>query len=160
MDSNLFTLSTALKTAIKSPVLTELHHFRMIQKYWGLIMGSEHLAEVITPFKLSQKTLFVLVADAAYSEHFSYYIEKLIALIASEPICGEGKVTKVRFRVGSMPEKPTLSIVPKPAKTTVILNTDTLKQVEETASSIKDHDVRDSFTRWMKKIKERKKTED
>ncbi len=115
---------------------------------------SEHMAEVITPFKLSQKTLFVLVADAAYSENFSYYIENLIALIASEPICGEGKVTKVRFRVGEKPE-----IQEEPPETAELkvrkLDSEASEAIEKTAANIQDEELREIFIKYMTKIKRR-----
>ena len=97
---NIFSLSTALKKAVESDRLTEFHYFSIIKKYWEVIIG-DSLATRTAPAKLVNKTLYVLVEDAAYSQHLRYFTEQLIELIASPAILGEGKVLKVRFRVRS-----------------------------------------------------------
>jgi len=154
VNENLFSLGTALKTAIQSPKLTQVNHFLTIQKYWEIIMGSKHMAEAVTPLKLSKRTLFLLVADAAYSDTLSYYVPDLMALIASEAICGEGIVEKVRFRVGDIPEAP--EETPKTVEIKVRkLDSETSDKIKQAASKIEDEELRNIFTKYMTKIKEK-----
>jgi len=105
-----------------------------------------------------KKTLYILVEDAAYSQHLRYYIEPLLDLIASEPICGENKVLKIRFRVGKLPEKtavfPPQQLITPPQPAAKIPEPE---KVTITAAKIQDQDLRNIFSSYMNKIIKREK---
>lgn len=105
MTKDTDTLNNTLKKAVNSKHLTDLQNFNIIRRYWKVIIGNS-LAEKTAPFKLEKKTLFILVKDASYRHHLDYFVEDILDLIASEAILGEGKVTKIIFRVGEQQKAP------------------------------------------------------
>jgi len=149
---NLFTLSTALKTAVESEGRTEFHYFRIIQKYWKIIIG-EALAEKTSPVRLVRKTLYILVPDSAYTHQLSYFTERLIDLIASPAILGEDKVLQIKFRVGEKAKAPEIRIEHKECLKP--LKKHESEKVDKISGKIKDQELRGVFASYMDKIKRR-----
>jgi len=152
MTEDTHSLNHTLKKAVNSNRLTALQNFHIIRRYWNIIIG-EALADKTAPLRLVNKTLFILVKDAAYRHHLDYFIEDIIELIASEAILGEGKVTKIEFRVGEQETEPEIIIEQKPNLKP--LKSEEEKRVTEISDNIKDDDLRGVFARYMAKIKRR-----
>lgn len=113
------------------------------------------LATKTNPVKLVRKTLYILVEDAAYSQHLQYYTDRLMELMAAPAILGEGKVLKIRFRVGTLEKEPEIRKELK--KPPVPLKNEELEMVTQVSDQIRDKDLRDVFSSYMKKIRTREK---
>jgi len=153
MTSDTHSLNSALKTAVKSERLTALQHFSIIRQYWKIIIGAP-LENKTAPLKLENKTLFILVKDASYHHHLEYFIQEMLDLMASEAILGEGKVTKIVFRVGEQLKAPEIRNGHKHHLRP--LESEEEKKVSEVSKNIKDDELRASFAGWMAKIKRRR----
>jgi len=149
---NIFTLNTALKTAVKSDRHTEFHYFRIIQKHWKVIIG-EALATKTSPSKLIKKTLYVLVQDSAYAHQLSYFTDRLIELIATPAILGENKVLKVKFRVGEEVKVPEIRVEHK--QRLKPLKKHESEKVSMVSGKIRDKELRGVFADYMTTIRRR-----
>jgi len=152
MTEDTHSLNHTLKKAVNSQRLTSLQNFNIIRRYWKVIIG-DALEDKTAPLKLENKTLFILVKDAAYRHHLDYFTDDIIELIASEAILGEGKVTRIQFRVGEQEKEPEIKTEQK--QHLKPLKSEEEKKVTEISDNIKDDDLRGVFAKWMAKIKRR-----
>ena len=118
-----------------------------------MVVG-DSLAEKTSPSRLVRKVLYIRVEDSAYAHQLSYFTDRLIDLIASPAILGEGKVLKIKFRVGEQVKAPEIRIEQK--QHLKPLKKDELEMVTQVSDKIKDDDLRAVFSSYMQKIKRRK----
>lgn len=158
MDNEITSIDQVLRESFEQNGNPDFYHFRRIVKYWEVIMVG--LADKTAPIKLKNKVLYITVSDSAYTHNLSYYVDELLQLIASEPICGEGAVRKIIFRTGELPPKS--SVPPEieknekqpPAEQKEII---ILPEVIEESSHIQDEELRNIFSRYMNKTITRKR---
>jgi len=117
------------------------------------VVVGDSLAEKTSPSRLVRKILYILVQDSAYAHQLSYFTDRLIELIASPAILGEGKVLKIKFRVGEEVKAPEIRIDRK--QRLKPLKNDELKMVTQVSDQIKDKDLRAVFSSYMTTIKRR-----
>lgn len=149
-------IESALESLLKKNQHQDLLHFTKIRKYWNLIIG-EQLFEKIKPQKLVQKTLYILVEDAAYAHHMKYYEKSMLDLIATPEICGESIVSKIIFRVGKLPATLDQKLPAQTAKSSATEKKSTHEvatpqEVTSTAKIIGNPELRERFSKLMKRI--------
>ncbi len=154
--NNLFTLSTALETATGTKHLTELGYFNKLREHWDVVVG-KGLANKTSPIKLVRKTLYILVEDSAYAQHLSYFTDRLLDLIASPAVLGEGKVLKIRFRTGDQEKTAKAPEIRNEHKEHLnTLKKEELEKVTQASSKIQDLELRAVFASYMTIVKRRR----
>ncbi len=150
-DQNSITkLEDAVEDVLIENKLQAVLYFSKIQKNWAVLVG-EPLAAKTSPVKMTGKTLFVEVEDAAYSHHLRYYEKQMLDLIASPEICGEGVVNRIKFRVGSPASFNKRDPEPEnnPSSTTMKPPTKISDAAKKTSAQIEDRKLKNSFARYM-----------
>ena len=155
-------IENAIETLLQKNQQQDLLHFTKIRKFWNLIVG-EQLFDKIKPQKLEKKTLYIVVEDAAYAHHLKYFEKSILDLIASPEICGESVVKKITFRVGKLPHKSihevTLQKTEPIPSAQQSEDSNTPEEVTSTAKIISNKDLRNRFSKLMKRITAKNKDE-
>lgn len=159
-DSNdVSKLEEAVEGVLKENNLQSVLYFTKIYKHWEIIVG-ESLAFKTLPAKLKNRTLYVLVEDAAYSHHLKFFERNILDLIASPEICGEGAVRKVVFQVGekSVIKKKREVFKQETAEETIV-EAELHEAAIATSEKIGDTSLKTIFSRLMSRNLSRKKGE-
>ncbi len=147
-----FKVEKVIEKVLKQNNLQDVLYFSRILKHWDVIVGSP-LSKKTSPIKLENRVLFIGVADSAYSHTLHFYVPKIIELIASPEICGEGVVKKITFRTVSKPKISNSKQEPlPPAVNQHMLSEPDQTRVEETSLRIKDERLQKQFSRYMGKV--------
>lgn len=155
-ESDFFKVEQVVEKVLKKRNQQAILYFSKIFRNWDIIVGAP-LAQKTAPQKLTARTLYIMVEDAAYAHHLKYFTKNIIELIASPEICGEGVVKKIVFRVGpkSIMRQNTAkkkSTLQKPLPIAYKI----LPHAQKTAKSINDSKLQRLFASFMSKTISRK----
>ena len=156
LDQDVERVEKTIETVLREQGRQAILHYAKINRHWEIIVGSS-LAQKTAPLKLVRRTLTILVEDAAYAHHLTYFEKNILELIASPEICGEGAVNKIVFRVGTKPvmkdrvDEPDSDPAVPEKKSPKILSSARI-----TADNINDQSLKKVFARCMSKILRKK----
>lgn len=146
-----FKTEAVIESALREHNLQDLIYFTKVYKYWDLIVGGP-LSDKTLPLKLEKKVLWVMVEDAAYAHNLRFYMQTMLDLIASDQICGEGKVKSIRFRVGPIKTvRHQIDIERSAKKRKIEVKEEDKQRSDQCASVIEDRRLKSLFSKLMSK---------